>query len=98
RAGASMFFNRDFPTQFSTTAWEHSANKDRVSCAKHVTWTSRYWMIRGRKVLISLGLLRTAPRLGNSVIWRMKKPANALALRAFYLVAGVGFEPTTFRL
>ena len=29
---------------------------------------------------------------------RMKKPANALASRAFYLVAGIGFEPMTFRL
>jgi hypothetical protein len=29
---------------------------------------------------------------------RMKKPANVLTLQVFILVAGVGFEPTTFRL
>jgi hypothetical protein len=30
--------------------------------------------------------------------FRMKKPANAVALLAFFLVAGIGFEPMTFRL
>jgi hypothetical protein len=55
-------------------------------------------MILDSKALILLALLRLTTRLANSAIWRMKKPANALALRAFYLVAGVGFEPTTFRL
>jgi hypothetical protein len=34
----------------------------------------------------------------NPAIMPMRKPANVLTWRAFYLVAGVGFEPTTFRL
>jgi hypothetical protein len=72
--------------------------KQVLPCAEHVTWTRRYWMILDSKALILLALLRLTTRLANSAIWRMKKPANALALRAFYLVAGVGFEPTTFRL
>jgi hypothetical protein len=34
----------------------------------------------------------------NLPILRMKKPANALAKLAIFLVAGIGFEPMTFRL
>ena len=67
-------------------------------CAKRVTWTRHYAMIRHRKALILLTLRRMTakgPIRSNS---RTKKPANELMQRAFGLVAGVGFEPTTFRL
>jgi hypothetical protein len=45
---------------------------------------------------LALGVLTEID--GRSANLRVKKPANALTWRAFKLVAGVGFEPTTFRL
>jgi hypothetical protein len=40
----------------------------------------------------------TGQKARNLPISEMKKPANALAKLAFFLVAGIGFEPMTFRL
>ncbi|MFY9900860.1 MAG: hypothetical protein WBG18_18745 [Xanthobacteraceae bacterium] len=77
---------------------EQFANIPRFSCAKHVTWTRRYSMTHRDKALIFLALGGLTKIEGKSVNLRMKKPANALTWRAFNLVAGVGFEPTTFRL
>jgi hypothetical protein len=50
------------------------------------------------KSLISIAFPELASGEQNLANWPMKKPANPLRMRAFYLVAGVGFEPTTFRL
>ena len=55
-------------------------------------------MIRRKKALILLAFDKIVAAFGNPPNFRMQKPANALALRAFYLVAGIGFEPMTFRL
>lgn len=69
-----------------------------IPCANHVTWTRQYRMIRGEMALILLTFLRQSPKGQIGANFRAKKPANALALRAFILVAGIGFEPMTFRL
>jgi hypothetical protein len=69
-----------------------------VSCANHVTWTSQHAMTRREKALIFMAFREVAISARNPAILNMKKPANALTWRAFCLVAGVGFEPTTFRL
>jgi hypothetical protein len=55
-------------------------------------------MTRDGKALILIALREMTHRGVNWPNLRMKKSANALTLRAFKLVAGVGFEPTTFRL
>ena len=74
------------------------ANTLRIPCAKRVTWTRLYAMIRRSKALILLASLRPALEGPFKRNLRIRKPANVLTLRAFGLVAGVGFEPTTFRL
>jgi hypothetical protein len=55
-------------------------------------------MTQRDKALIFLALGGLTNIVGKSASLRAKKPANALTLRVFNLVAGVGFEPTTFRL
>src|ERR1700691_4157967 len=67
-------------------------------CAIRVTSTRQHTMIQGEKALILLTFLRQSSKEQIGTNFCAKKPANALALRAFSLVAGVGFEPTTFRL
>src|ERR1022692_2461049 len=77
---------------------ERLANRHRYPCAKRVTWTRRHPMTRDRKALILIALWRTVdggPNRSKSV---NEKARNTLTPRAFKLVAGVGFEPTTFRL
>jgi hypothetical protein len=58
----------------------------------------QHGMTRDEKALIFMGLRGRTTFTRFRANPRMKKPANALTWRAFYLVAGVGFEPTTFRL
>ena len=77
---------------------ERYTNLFRLPCAKCVTWTRYYAMTRHRKALILLALRRMMAEKPKSGYYRAKKPANALASRAFGLVAGTGFEPVTFRL
>ena len=69
-----------------------------ISCANRVTWTRQHSLIRGEKSLNLRAFRGMTPECQFPIFSPMKKPANALALRAFNLVAGVGFEPTTFRL
>jgi hypothetical protein len=49
---------------------------------------------KGLKLLTFGG---TGQKAGKLPFSRTKKPANAFALLAFFLVAGIGFEPMTFR-
>jgi hypothetical protein len=77
---------------------ERLTNKNLKSCAKHVTWTRRYSMTQCDKPLDFLAFDASAKIEGKSTNLRVKNPANALTWRDFNLVAGVGFEPTTFRL
>jgi hypothetical protein len=55
-------------------------------------------MTQRDKALIFIALGGLSKIEGKGANLRTKKPANALTLRVFILVAGVGFEPTTFRL
>jgi hypothetical protein len=55
-------------------------------------------MTQHDKALIFLALDGLSKIDRKSANLRIKNPANALTRRAFNLVAGVGFEPTTFRL
>jgi hypothetical protein len=48
--------------------------------------------------LISIAFRGLADAEQNLANRQMKSPLTVLRLRAFCLVAGVGFEPTTFRL
>jgi hypothetical protein len=66
------------------------------SCAEHVTWTRQYTMTRGDKALILIALGRITHGGANWPNWRAKKPANALALRAFVMVAGVSVDSCHF--
>ena len=60
----------------------------RFPCAKRVTWTRHYAMIRHRKALILLTLRRMTAKGPIRSISCVKKPANELTQRAFGLVAG----------
>jgi hypothetical protein len=62
-----------------------------------VTETRRYTVIRDEKALISLALNKMTRRDHFEKI-RQDKTRQRTDVAGFYLVWGVGFEPTTFRL
>jgi hypothetical protein len=85
----------DNTTEAATNAWR---TNDRVSCANHVTWTGQHAMTLREKTLIFMAFREVATSARNRVILQMRNPLTHWRCGFFYLVAGVGFEPTTFRL